>query len=111
MLVVINEQRIQREGSRLVASGIESGHESGDEQGEGVECGASLGVDRDLATLNEHLIDDVDHAIGALDIWTDHSGADVLPLGKVFCGSAQTNRRLINRSITPKQEGKQQQQP
>lgn len=77
------------EGSRffffdLITSTAKRGHQCGEEHDDGVESGATLRVDRDLTTLNEHVIDNVDHAVGTLDIWTDHSSTDVLPLGKVF---------------------------
>lgn len=60
-------------------------HEDESDEGEKVGSDTSLARDRNLSTLNENVIDDMDDSVRALDIWTDHSSSNILPFGKIFC--------------------------
>ncbi len=79
------ERNWKKISSVLKSSSVqENGRQSDGQQKQSVDREPSRSRHGDLAALHQNVIDHVDHAINTLDIRTDHSSTNVLPLGKVL---------------------------
>lgn len=61
------------------------GHQSDGQKQKSVESEPCRTGDGDFTALHKDVIDDVNHTVNALDIRTNHSGADVFPFSEVLC--------------------------
>ena len=84
-LFVFYREKLKKISSVLKSSSVqENGRQSDGQQKQSVDREPSRSRHGDLAALHQNVIDHVDHAINTLDIRTDHSSTNVLPLGKVL---------------------------
>jgi hypothetical protein len=77
-----------REKSIIFVSSVlkssDDGRQSDGQQEQSVDCEPSRSRHGDLAALHQDVIDHVDYTINTLDVRTDNSSTNVLPLSKVF---------------------------